>query len=367
MDVPGWLWAATIGGFAVVLLIDLWWVDRRPHAFGPREATRWVIFYIVLALLFAVAMWQMFGAAFAGQFLAGYLTEYSLSVDNLFVFLVIMSSFAVPERHQHRVLLVGVVLALLLRGILIVVGAAAIERFEGVLLLFGVFLLWTAWTVARSHDAEPDPEGNAVVRWVERVLPTTRQYHDAHLVVRIDGKRVVTPMLLVMIAIGTTDLLFALDSIPAVFGLTQEAFIVFAANAFALMGLRQLYFLLHGLLDKLIYLSRGLAVILAFIGIKLLLEGAHAVTGAEVPTIGIALSLAVIVSVLLVTTATSLLAVRRHPELVASSEEARAEIEAGREAGVGLAHVRDVVPGDDPEGDGPDHGADGGSSRPPLA
>ena len=304
MDVPGWLWAATIVGLIGVIVVDLIVVDRRPHPFTAREATRWVIFYVALAMAFAVFLLVWAGGTYAGQFLAGYLTEYSLSVDNLFVFLVIMSSFAVPPALQHRVLLVGIVIALVLRGILIVVGAEIIERFSGTFYVFGAFLLWTAWKVWTSEDEEPDPEGNRLVRFVDRHLPTTSVYHGTKIMVRHDGHRVFTPMLLVMLAIGTTDLLFALDSIPAVFGLTQEAYIVFAANAFALMGLRQLYFMLHGLLDRLIYLNRGLAVILAFIGVKLVLEAVHKTTTLPVPTIPIWLSLLVIVSVLVVTTET---------------------------------------------------------------
>ncbi len=221
-----------------------------------------MIFYVVLALLFAAFVTLTFGRQYGGEFLAGYITEYSLSVDNLFVFMIIISSFAVPEQHRHRVLSIGIVIALILRGILIVLGAAAIERFAATFFVFGAFLMWTAISVWRSGAEEADPEGNALIRFVERHVPTTREYHGTKLTVRIDGQRHVTPMLLVMLAIGTTDLLFALDSIPAVFGLTEEAYLVFTANAFALMGLRQLYFMLHGLLDRLIYLSKGLAIIL---------------------------------------------------------------------------------------------------------
>lgn len=362
MDVPGWLWGATIGGLIAVIVIDLIVVDRRPHPFTAREATRWVVFYIALAMAFAVFLLVWAGGTYAGQFVAGYLTEYSLSVDNLFVFLVIMSSFAVPQELQHRVLLVGIVIALVLRGILIVVGAEVIERFSGTFYVFGAFLLWTAWKVWTSGDEEPDPEGNRLVRFVDRHLPTTSTYHGTKILVRHDGHRVFTPMLLVMLAIGTTDLLFALDSIPAVFGLTQEAYIVFAANAFALMGLRQLYFMLHGLLDKLIYLNRGLAVILAFIGVKLVLEAVHETTSLSVPVIPIWLSLAVIVGVLAVTTVTSLLAVRRNPALAALSEEALAEREAEHDFGLALtalqpepADAHDADPHTGPPGAAPPH------------
>jgi len=348
VNVPGWLWVATLLVLVLVIALDLWWVDRRPHPFTTREATHWVLFYIALAGVFAVGIWRAFGASYAGQFVAGYLTEYSLSIDNLFVFLVIMSSFAVPAAYQHRVLLVGIVIALILRGAMIAVGAAVISRFSVSFYLFGAFLLWTAWHVGTSGDREPDPRGNAFVRLVERYLPTTRQYHGSALTAVVDHRRVVTPMLLVMVAIGTTDVLFALDSIPAVFGLTTVAYLVFAANAFALMGLRQLYFLLHGLFDRLIYLSIGLAVILAFIGVKLILEAMHLTTSLPVPTVSTALSLAVIVVVLTVTAVASLVAVRRHPELATASREAHLAHEAEVDTGAGLAQMRDVAPGDDP-------------------
>ena len=351
MNVPAWLWVATIGGLVAVIVLDLLLVDSRPHVFGPKEATRWVLIYIALALAFAAFLYFYFAPTYAGQFLAGYITEYSLSVDNLFVFLVIMSSFAVPREHQHRVLLVGIVIALVLRAILIVVGAEAIDRFAGTFYLFGALLVYTAIKVWRSDDEEPDPDGNALVRAVEKRVPTTRDYHGTRLTVRLDGKRHVTPMLLVMLAIGTTDLLFAIDSIPAVFGLTKEAYIVFTANAFALMGLRQLFFLLHGLFDKLVYLNRGLAVILGFIGVKLLLEAVGETTSVPVPHIPIVVSLGVIVGVLAVTTVVSLVAVRRNPDLVASSPESVAEREAAEEFGQGL----EDIPGEGPrEADPPD-------------
>ena len=339
MDVTAGLWAATILGLIGIIVLDLLIVDRRPHPFTAAEATRWVIFYVLLALAFAGYVAVTFGHHYAGQFLAGYITEYSLSVDNLFVFLIIMSSFAVPEQHRHRVLTIGIVIALILRGILIVVGAAAIQRFAATFFVFGGFLLYTAIHVWRTGDEEADPEGNALIRLVERRVPTTREYHGTKLTAIVGGRRVVTPMALVMLAIGTTDLLFALDSIPAVFGLTQEPYLVFTANAFALMGLRQLYFMLHGMLDRLIYLSKGLAVILGFIAVKLLLHALHETTDLDVPEIGIALSLAVIVTVLAVTAIVSLVAVRRNPALLDSSREAAAEHEAVEAEGGALKHL----------------------------
>lgn len=302
MNVPAWLWAATLIGIIGVIVLDLVIVDRRPHPFGPTEAARWVVFYVALAALFAVFIGWYFGVSYSGEFVAGYLTEYSLSVDNLFVFLVIMTSFAVPAAHQHRVLLVGILIALVLRGILIVLGAQLIERFSGIFYVFGAFLLFTAWKVWLAKDEdEPDPDGNGLVRFVARRFPTSTEYHGTKLTAVVAGQRMLTPMALVMLAIGTTDLLFALDSIPAVFGITSEAYIVFAANAFALMGLRQLFFLLKGLLGSLQHLSKGLAIILGFIGVKLVLQAIHETTSLPVPVIPVWMSLAVIVAVLAVT------------------------------------------------------------------
>lgn len=339
MNVPQWLWIATVGGLIGIIVIDLIIVDRRPHSFGPREAARWVAVYVALAALFAGFLWWWAGSTQAITFVAGYITEYSLSVDNLFVFMIIMSSFAVPAVHQHRVLLIGIVIALILRGILILVGAEAVHRFAGTFYLFAALLIFTAWKVWRSKDSEPDPQGNPLIRWLERRVPTTREYHGTRLTVRIDGQRVVTPMLLVMLAIGTTDLLFAIDSIPAVFGLTQEAYIVFTANAFALMGLRQLYFLLHGLFEKLVYLNRGLAVILLFIGVKLMMEAITSTTPLELPRIPIVVSLGFIITVLAVTAVASLVAVRRHPELIEGAPEVRAEEQAEAERGAALREL----------------------------
>jgi tellurite resistance protein TerC len=325
VNVPVWLWFATIGGLAAIILADLLLVDRKPHAVTIKEATRWVLFYVALAVLFGLGVGYFAGATYAGEFFAGYITEYSLSVDNLFVFVIIMSAFAVPAIHQHRVLLVGIVIALVMRGLFIAAGAVAINALSWVFYLFAAFLIYTAVNMVRQGVGGDDDEWKEprVVGLIRRVLPVTENYHGAKTTVRIDGKRWVTPMLIVMIAIGLTDLLFALDSIPAIFGLTQEAFLVFSANAFALMGLRQLYFLLGGLLKKLIYLSYGLAVILAFIGVKLVLHALHEnelpfLNGGHpipVPEIGIALSLSVIVGVLAITTIASLVAVKRNPAL----------------------------------------------------
>jgi tellurite resistance protein TerC len=298
MTVPGWLWLVTVVGLVAIIVVDLIIVDRRPHAFGPKQAARWVVFYVALACAFAGFLYAYFGATFAAQFVAGYLTEYALSVDNLFVFLVIMTSFAVPAVYQHRVLLVGIVIALVLRAILIVLGAELLSRFTWAFFLFGALLLFTAWKLWFGQDSDPDPQGNALIRLVSRTMPTVPAYHGTRLTVRIDGKRALTPMALVILAIGTTDLIFALDSIPAVLGITQQAYLVFAANAFALMGLRQLYFLLSGLIARLRYLSHGLAVVLAFIGMKMVLEAVHGVWAIPIPTIPIWFSLLFIVTAL---------------------------------------------------------------------
>ena len=321
MHVSTTTWALTIAGLVLLLAFDLAVAARKgPHKVTTKEATGWVAFYVSLAIAFGIGIAVVSGGDFGGQFFAGYITEYSLSVDNLFVFVIIMASFSVPPQYQHKVLLFGIVLALVLRGIFIAVGAAAIKQFEWVFFLFGAFLVYTAYKLAKGGDDEHDSE-NKLVLLMERVLPTTREYDGAKVTSRVNGRRVVTPMLLVMIAIGSTDLLFALDSIPAIFGLTQEPYIVFTANAFALMGLRQLYFLLDGLLDRLVYLSKGLSVILGFIGVKLVFHAAHGYEwGHWAPDIGTFTSLGVILGVLAVTVVLSLRAVKRDPSLVQTRE-----------------------------------------------
>ncbi len=321
MTESAFVWFATVGGLIALFAFDLFVVARRPHEVTLREAGTWTGFYVLLAVAFGLGLWAVAGGAPAGEFFAGWLTEYSLSVDNLFVFVIIMSRFAVPRALQQTVLMIGILLALVMRGIFIAVGAAAITRFSWVFYLFGAFLIYTAWKLATSHGGEEEEfQENAVIRFVRRLLPTTSEYAGARLTTRVDGQRLFTPMLIVMVAIGTTDLLFALDSIPAIFGLTQDPYIVFTANAFALMGLRQLYFLLGGLLDRLVYLGIGLSVILGFIGVKLILEALHTnslpfINGGEhvpwAPEVPIWLSLAVIVVTLAVTTVASLVSTRR--------------------------------------------------------
>jgi len=316
MGLPLWFELATFVGLSLLLAADLLIIARRPHEPSMRESTLWVSFYVTLALLFGLALSAFAGGQAAGEFYAGWLTEYSLSVDNLFVFVIIMARFAVPRLLQQQVLMIGILMALGLRGIFILLGAAAVDRFVWVFWIFGAFLVWTAVQLARHSEEEDDEfQENVLIRRLRRVLPLHDEYDGARLRTTVDGRRLFTPMLVVLVALATTDLLFALDSIPAIFGLTQEPFIVFTANVFALMGLRQLYFLLGGLLDRLVYLSKGLAVILGFIGIKLMLHALHAnvlpfVNGGQpvdaVPEVPIWVSLAVILGTLVVATVASL-------------------------------------------------------------
>lgn len=330
MTAAPWEWWALLGLLVATFVLDGLIVDRRPHNFRPREAGVWVGIYVTLAAFVAVYIWMQHGSAAGGQFIAGYLTEYSLSVDNLFVFLVLMSSFAVPTVARHRVLRIGVAISLILRGALIVLGAAAVEKFEATLFLFAILLAWTAVGVWRSGDAEPNPEGNAVVRWLERRVPVTRDYHGNKLLVRAEGRRVATPMLVVILAIGVSNVLFAVDSIPAIFGLTTDPFIIVASNACALMGLRQVFFLLHSLMDRLTHMSKGLAVVLAFIAVKLSLEASAGTFNAEVPVIGTWTGLSVIVGVLAVTVVASSVTARKQARARRMGFEAN-EIESGND------------------------------------
>jgi len=317
MDVPVWVWGATIAGILALLVFDFFAHVRKPHEPSLKEAGGWSIFYVVLALLFGCGLWAVWGHDHGIEYFAGYVTEKSLSVDNLFVFVIIMAAFDVPKAYQQKVLLVGVVIALILRTIFIALGAAAIEHFSWVFYIFGFFLIYTAWSLATtSHDEDEEFEPNIMVRLAQKYLPATDEYNESKLTVVKNGKRMITPMLIVMIAIGATDILFALDSIPAIYGLTKEPYIVFTANAFALLGLIQLYFLLGGLLNRLVYLSFGLAVVLGFIGIKLIVEALHGnelpfINGGEhvdfIPEIPIWLSLSIIIGVLVITTVASLI------------------------------------------------------------
>jgi tellurite resistance protein TerC len=312
LAVPLWGWIATIAAILALIVLDFVTVSRHPHEVRLREAATWSILYVGIALGFAVLVWAVWGGGVAAEYLASWLVEKSLSVDNLFVFVVIISTFAVPAVYQHRVLLFGVTAALVMRAVFIAAGAAAIQRFSVTFLLFGALLIWTAVQMFRHRDQDPDIDDNAVLRWARRRLPATDRYDGARLTTTEAGRRVATPLLFVLVAIGTTDLLFALDSIPAVFGITSEPYLVFTANAFALLGLRALYFLLHGLLERLVYLSVGLSVILAFIGVKLIIAFFHELNPA-VPQVPTAVSLAIILGVLAVTTVASLRAARRDP------------------------------------------------------
>src|SRR3954471_1727951 len=317
MDVPFWVWALTVGLILAMLVFDLVGHVRTPHAPTLREAALWSAGYVGIAVVFGLLVLWFAGAEYGGEYFAGYVTEKSLSVDNLFVFVLIMSSFAVPRQLQQKVLLYGITFALVLRTVFIFVGAAAIEQFSWVFYLFGAFLVWTAIAQARGgHQGDQEFSENAVLRLARTVLPTTEEYHGDKLTTRLGGQRLITPLAIALLAIGSADILFAVDSIPAIFGLTQETFLVFAANAFSLLGLRQLYFLIDGLLDRLVYLHYGLAVILGFIGFKLLVHALHTnevpfVNAGDhvtlIPEIPTWLSLAVIVVTLLGTTAASLL------------------------------------------------------------
>ena len=316
-------WAATLGLIGLLLVLDLGFSALRPHAVGFREAVAWSVFYIAVAIGFGVVFGAVAGWDYGAEYFAGYVVEKSLSVDNLFVFVVIMTTFAVPAEHQPKVLITGIVFALVLRAVFIGLGAALLAAFSFMFLLFGLLLLFTAVQLFRHRDQDPSIEDNALVRFARRRLPFVDRYEGGRLVTHVDGRRVFTPLFLVLVAIGSTDLLFALDSIPAIFGVTEEAFIVFAANAFALLGLRALFFLVSGLLDRLVYLSTGLSLILAFIGIKLVLHYGHLQDDA-VPEISIGTSLAVIVVILVVTTVASLIAARRDPAARAHAGSLRA-------------------------------------------
>ena len=316
MTVPMWVWGATVLAVLLLIAFDFFTVSRTPHEVGIGEAARWSIFYVALAVVFGIGVYYFMGSQSGTEFFTAYLVEKSLSVDNLFVFAIILAQFAVPSILQQRVLLIGIVLALIFRAVFIAVGAAALSAFAFTFVIFGALLIWTGIQLARHHNEDPQPSDNLLVRTVRKRYPFTDDYHGTAMFIREAGKRVATPMLLVIIAIGSTDLLFALDSIPATFGVTQNAYLVFTANAFALFGLRALYFLLKGLLDRLIYLSLGLAAILVFIGVKLVLTWAHE-TWSQVPKIPTLASLGVIAVILIIATVASLIKSRQDPTLTA--------------------------------------------------
>ncbi|MEE1930543.1 TerC family protein [Streptomyces sp. TRM 70351] len=332
MEVTLTTWVVTIVGLCALIAADFFIGGRKPHEVSIKEAGIWSAVWVALAVIFGLVLLGFGDAKASGEFFAGYITEKSLSVDNLFVFVLIMAKFAVPAAYQQRVLMIGVLIALVLRAGFIAAGAAIISSFSWVFFIFGAFLVWTAWKLieeARADETEEAYEENRFLKLVERRFPSTDQYHGTRLTITENGRRLMTPMLIVMLAIGTTDILFALDSIPAIFGLTQDPYIVFTANAFALMGLRQLYFLIGGLLKKLVHLSYGLSVILGFIGVKLVLHALHEY-GVHVPVISTPVSLGVICAVLVVTTVTSLIAARKQSGQEQDQEAGDGGEDAGR-------------------------------------
>jgi tellurite resistance protein TerC len=337
LELPIWFEIGSLVVLTLILAADLLLILKRPHIPSTKESTLWVVFYVTLALLFAGLMWIIAGPEYAGQFVAGWLTEYSLSIDNLFVFVLIMSQFAVPRRYQQEVLMVGIIIALILRGAFILIGAAAIEQFSWIFYIFGAFLVWTAYRQAfpgGDHDSDVKQE-NFIVRLLRRTIDISDSYDGAKLRTVVDGKRIFTPMIIVFAAIGVTDLLFAIDSIPAIFGITTSPFIVFTANIFALMGLRQLYFLLGDLLDRLRYLHYGIAFILAFIGVKLVFHAMHVnelpfINNGEhiewAPEISTWMSLAVIILSMAVATIASLIASARDKRKAVTPDAAAAVV-----------------------------------------
>jgi tellurite resistance protein TerC len=323
VDVPTWVWIATAVVTIAIFTFDLAVVGRRPHEPSMKECATYLSIYVGLAVIFGLGVWYTSGGTPALEFYSGWLVEYSLSIDNLFIFIIIMAKFAVPRQLQQYALMVGIVMALVMRAIFIAVGAAAISNFSWVFYLFGLFLVYTAVKLAKegAEDEDEEFEENKLVAFIERRFPATSEWHGKSLFTQgINGRRMITPMFIVIVTLGTTDLLFALDSIPAIFGITKEPYLVLTANIFALMGLRQLYFLIGGLLQRLIYLSYGLAFLLAFIGVKLTLHAMHEnelsfINGGEhitwAPEIPIWLSLVVILATLVVTAVLSLWASSR--------------------------------------------------------
>jgi tellurite resistance protein TerC len=319
LSIPAWFEIGSLVVMVLVIVGDLVLAYRRPHIPSARESGIWIAFYVALALVFATLLWLLGDADHAGQFLAGWLTEYSLSVDNLFVFVIIMARFSVPRPLQQEVLMVGIVIALVLRGVFILLGAALIENFSWIFYIFGAFLLYTAIQQLRSNTESTEDTESGVIRMLRKRIPITDRFDGTKLRTVVGGRRIFTPIIVVFLAIGTTDLIFALDSIPAIFGITQNAFVVFAANVFALMGLRQLYFLLGKLINRLVYLSYGIAFILAFIAVKLVLHALHNnevpfINGGRhiewAPEIGTLASLGVIVVSMAVATVASLIKLR---------------------------------------------------------
>lgn len=312
MQVSLTIWTVTISLVALLISIDLFTASRKPHDVKFKEAILWTLFYVGISIGFGIWVFSSYGSKYGTEFFAAYLVEYSLSIDNLFIFVIILAQFAVPSIFHQRVLLIGVVLALILRAIFIAIGAAAIAAFSFTFVIFGAILIWTGIGLFKHWDEDPDPNDNFVVRKLRSSIAMVDEFHGSKLFIKVDGKRFATPMFLVIVAIASTDLLFALDSIPATFGVTSETFLVFSANAFALLGLRALYFLLKGLLDKLVYLSLGLSIILMFIGVKLVLTFAHE-EFAQIPKIPTVISLGVIASILAIATIASIIKSKSDP------------------------------------------------------
>ncbi|MGJ9412485.1 TerC family protein [Aeromicrobium sp. CF4.19] len=323
MNVSTTEWAITVGVTIAIILFDVIIVARKPHEPSTRECVAYLSFYVGLAIAFGIWTFTYHGSQYGTEFFAGWLTEYSLSIDNLFLFILIMASFNVPRKYQQEALMVGIIIALIFRAVFIAVGAVAINNFSWVFYIFAAFLIYTAINLIRDNDHDDDAE-NRVVKLARRRFAMTDTWDGLKLFIHENGKRVMTPMFLVIIALGTTDLLFALDSIPAIYGLTREPYLVFTANVFALMGLRQLYFLLGDLLKRLVFLSQGLAILLGFIGVKLLLHALHEnelafINGGEhvpVPEIPTLASLGAIIVILGTTAVVSLWYSSRHPEEV---------------------------------------------------
>ncbi|MFH5822783.1 TerC family protein [Georgenia sp. AZ-5] len=351
MEVHALGWIVLIAIILVMITVDIVGHVRTPHAPSMKEAAWWSVAYVAMAIIFGLIIWAAYGSQYGGEYFAGYITEKSLSVDNLFVFVIIIAAFRIPRKYQQEVLLAGIIIALVLRAVFIAVGAAVIENFSWVFYLFGAFLLWTAISQARQGVEEPDEheeyKENGFVRMVRRFVPVTPGFVGGKLVHRHHGKTFITPMLLAILAIGSADILFAVDSIPAIFGLTQEPYLVFAANAFSLLGLRQLYFLIDGLLDKLVYLHYGLAAILGFIAVKLLIHALHTnelpfINGGEpwhgLPEPTTAVSLGWIVGVLAITVITSL---RKNKKTAALAAAEPKTLDAGEPAAGGIPAATD--------------------------
>jgi tellurite resistance protein TerC len=316
MQVSTLIWSITIGLILALIVVDLLTASRKAHDVKFKEAVATTLFYVSISVGFGMWVWSYFGSTYGTEFFAAYLVEYSLSIDNLFIFVIILAQFAVPSIHHQRVLLIGVMLALVFRAIFISVGAVAISAFSFTFAIFGAILIWTGIGLFKHWNEDPEPNDNFMVRTLRKRISMVDEFHGSKLFIKVRGKRFATPMFLVIVAIASTDLLFALDSIPATFGVTSQTFLVFTANAFALLGLRALYFLLKGLLDKLIYLSLGLSFILMFIGVKLMLTYAHELFH-DVPKIPTPVSLAVIAMILSISTIASLIKSKRNPEMKA--------------------------------------------------